>query len=454
MKLRNIALIATLFGSMALNAGVTHTLVHEDANNGDTDGWHIYDNYPSGTKIENVKDPQRGDVIKITGTTKNGVNFLGWETENHLIQWKMRADEWSSFYVVIQTSNGFRYLTYSPRDPKDKKNGIDSRRKFKIRFGLGNKMRDGKWHTFTRDVRADLKRYEPNNEFVQIDGIKFRGAGSFDDIKTMSYTTTPKRLRPLYIIGPSTVDTAGYVSTDGTKRRLEGWGEELSSYMKKPSNVINRARSGSNTTKYMSDFTDKKNIFYKGLKGRYWDDTKRRIEADKESKPFLLIQWGANESKTNETTFKNNLRTYISETEATPVLITSLNHRLLEPSRKNFPRWTREVAQEKNILLLDLNKRSVEIFQRDYTKDDVSDFKVNGVVIHKRIKKADKLYGYEEYERRGWDAKNNQTITKGINNAHLSPKGAKIVAGWIKDLACERASISRADGKELCAQFK
>jgi len=207
--------------------------LYENASDGNTKGWRIYDKSPSGAKIENIKDSQRGRVIRFTGTAlKNGVDFLGWHDKNSMIQWKMKSNQWGAFYVVIQTSKGFRYLTYTSRDPKDKKNGIDSKRKFKIRLGLGSKMQDGRWHTFTRDLNRDLKEYEPDNEFISIDGIKFRGTASFDDIKTISSESNKKVIVLKKLKAFPTAEGAGATATGGrfgkvvyvTNRRSKGKG--------------------------------------------------------------------------------------------------------------------------------------------------------------------------------------------------------------------------------------
>ena len=158
--------------------------MHEDASDGDTKGWHIYDKWPSGMTVKNVNDPERGKVIKITGTISNGVHFLGWKDTNPILQWKMKADKWNIFYVAVMTKKGYRVLSYTPRS-YDK--GRDPyKQSHKIRLGLGSKMQDGKWHTFTRDIQADITKHEPDNKLKHILGIKIRGAGSYDDIKTIS----------------------------------------------------------------------------------------------------------------------------------------------------------------------------------------------------------------------------------------------------------------------------
>jgi len=238
--LRNISLSLLLLGSVS-----SADTMHENASDGDTVGWHIYDSWPSGASIDNIIDSETGNrVIKITGTTSNGVQFLGWHDTNSILQWKMKADKWNVFYIAVMTSNGSRYLSYTPRNHDVGRDPYHQ--SHKIRLGLGSKMMDGEWHTFTRDIQADITKHEPGNQLEYIQGIKIRGAGSYDNIKTISNSTN--NLESIFIIGPSTVSASGYISRDGSGRTLEGWGEELDFYMKDKNKLFNRARSGSTAT--------------------------------------------------------------------------------------------------------------------------------------------------------------------------------------------------------------
>jgi len=69
---------------------------------------------------------------------------------------------------------------------------------------------------------------------------------------TIKATDDEKRI---FILGSSTVHTANYISGNfndpyGSNRKLEGWGEHLKYYMKDPSKVYNRARSGADSLTY------------------------------------------------------------------------------------------------------------------------------------------------------------------------------------------------------------
>jgi len=41
----------------------------------------------------------------------------------------------------------------------------------------------GTWQSFTRDVEADLKQYDPSNSLIAIKGLKVQGSGRIDDVR-------------------------------------------------------------------------------------------------------------------------------------------------------------------------------------------------------------------------------------------------------------------------------
>jgi len=419
--LRNISSLSLLLlGSLSFA-----DTMYENASDGDTVGWHIYDRWPSGVTVENVNDEQRGRVIKITGTTSNGVHLLGWEDTNSILQWKMKANKWNIFYVAVMTTNGFRYLAYTPRN-YDK--GRDPHNQsYKIRLGIGSKMMDGKWHTFTRDIQADITKHEPGNQLEYIQGIKIRGAGSYDDIKTIS---TENR-KEIFIIGPSTVHIGDEYNsqrtldcqTNNPNNILMGWGERFQEYS--TAKVHDFARLGSNPVSFDS------NNYNHGLFGsnRNWESTYSAMQkAPKGS--FLLIQFGGNSklAQLDRTEFREAISKYVDkakELEMVPVLISSLDAHDDFHNEKRYPYglYMRELASDENLLLLDLLDKSNKEFGK-LNQQELDNF---GDCINLTLGKTEK------------------------DPVHLSPNGANIVAGWVKDLACKS---DRADGQELCSQFK
>jgi hypothetical protein len=130
-----------------------------------------------------------------------------------------------------------------------------------------------------------------------------------------------------------------------------------------------------------------------------------------------------------ENDFKKYLKFYIDEAKAlnfTPIMITSPSSRLkregtntLRYSREPFPTYLKEVAQSENIRVLDLNAKSIEVFERlsiPQLREQFADC----------------------YNR--WSKRRETT--------HYDKDGARVLASWIRDLACE-------DGdSEVCRVFK
>ena len=51
-----------------------------------------------------------------------------------------------------------------------------------VHHGLGASAKDGQWHTFTRDLQADLEAAQPGNTILEVNGFFIRGSGRVDDI--------------------------------------------------------------------------------------------------------------------------------------------------------------------------------------------------------------------------------------------------------------------------------
>ncbi len=163
------------------------SLLYEDAEDGDTLGWDIYDIDPPGGVISNVFDESKGNrVIELRGAgTANGYRLRSdtlnyWnDTYFKTIEWSMRYSEPFVIYIAVQTKNGFRYLYYTPAATSSLGTGTY------IHHGLGN-IADGTWRSVMRDLEADLKEAEPDNELQAVLGFLIRGSGRVDDIRTGS----------------------------------------------------------------------------------------------------------------------------------------------------------------------------------------------------------------------------------------------------------------------------
>ena len=160
--------------------------IYEDGEDGDIEGWHIYDNDPSGTAVTNIFDSDRlSRVIEFKGSgTENGYRYSNdieepwakWDNrEQFVIQWSMKYSEQFVVYVEIDTSDGRRFLYYKP-DDADYLGDKD------VHHGLGSDAINGQWHTFTRDLNADLTDAQPDVSIFAVNGFLIRGSGRVDDI--------------------------------------------------------------------------------------------------------------------------------------------------------------------------------------------------------------------------------------------------------------------------------
>ena len=253
----------------------------------------------------------------------------------------------------------------------------------------------------------------------------------------------------IFIIGSSTVHAEWYSSarfTDyfGHNRVLEGWGEELDKYMKEPSKVYNRARSGSHSIRYRNP--DDSNP---GRANRHWDNTEALIhQTDDGNGGFLLIQFGAAEAYDNDVSvddFKNELRAYVADARRLgliPVLISPPGARSHGTNTRPYAIHVKDIAMEANIDVLHINLyEKSKIVWQTYAED-----------AQGNLPEADTIFSYLEHRD-----SNDPKSTGGINNTHFGRNGAKIVAGWVRELACEsyndRSVAVQNVAKELCKQF-
>jgi hypothetical protein len=182
---------------------LTVTSSKVESNGEDTTGWYTYDADPAGATITSVYDSSRGSkVICLSGEgIKNGYT-LGWtahdwdtstnklmkwsDTTHNTIKWSMKysADEDYIIYVRLSTKDGYRYLYYTNHNQNFGEISYDS--PHYIHHGLGTASNDGTWRTFTRNLSADLKEFQPTNEIISIDGFFVRGSGCIDDVELLS----------------------------------------------------------------------------------------------------------------------------------------------------------------------------------------------------------------------------------------------------------------------------
>jgi hypothetical protein len=170
---------------------LNRTTVYEDAEDGITAGWKIFDRKPKGAKIENIFDHDRqSNVIQLSGKKRsNGFrlrkpDLRPWQNAHqHTIEWSMRFSEKFSITVYVTTTAGARFIHYTSQD-HDRLN-----RKKNIYYGLGRKLIDGNWHTIVRNLQVDLERAQPGIKIINVNDFRVRGSGVVDDIKLHNLET-------------------------------------------------------------------------------------------------------------------------------------------------------------------------------------------------------------------------------------------------------------------------
>jgi len=279
-------------------------------------------------------------------------------------------------------------------------------------------------------------------------------------------TKTQKSAKPIVIIGPSTVYISQEISKahypDNTDCKLQGWGEKLQDFTQQANVVYNYARpgSGAGTFKLSPDKSPEDSRLYGPKRDHYWAKAKEKMQSL--GNGILLIQFGGNDPRylnekypfrnaqgtiidynkdgqrnfsDNDTrwdimrnAFRKNLKFYIDEADKlgyTPVLITSPEKRIRESNGKisnnrgDWPTTMKQLATAENVRLLDLHKKTLDEYNK-HTDEEL-----------------DELFGGCI---NGWSGKK--------ENTHYDPDGAKLVASWVKELACEQSD------SELCQQFK
>ncbi|MCF2860494.1 hypothetical protein L1286_23815, partial [Pseudoalteromonas sp. SMS1] len=140
--------------------------------------WDIYDTSPAGASMDTVFDAEYGaDVVQTSGHgTDNGFRLRGsgqtyWNLQLTDIQWDMQFSESSVIYIGIGTKYGFRYLQYSNGNFTPFKDGVY------LHHPLPESAASGNWTTIERDLRADLRKVEPDNDIIDVKTFLIRGSG-------------------------------------------------------------------------------------------------------------------------------------------------------------------------------------------------------------------------------------------------------------------------------------
>lgn len=175
-------------------------------------------------------------------------------------------------------------------------------------------------------------------------------------LPVMAFVLPQKKKIKIFMAGDSTM------AIKETKAFPEnGWGMPFVYFWDSTVTVVNKAKNGRSTSSFRNE----------GLWKQIMDEAG---EGD-----YVLIQFGHNDevptkkTYTTEAEFRNNLVQYVKETRekrSTPILITPVARRKfdangkIEGTHEVYSQIVRDVAKAENALLIDLDKKSQELYQQ------------------------------------------------------------------------------------------
>jgi lysophospholipase L1-like esterase len=163
-------------------------ITHEDAQEiqSPPDDWSFFSN-SEGSTVTNVLE-HNGRAIELSGNNGigNGFTYTTFPvTSGFIVSWSMKYDEDFRFFVEARTTD-FEENTvlfeYTPDTSNLEFTSSDSYRL--IKNGLGDNADDNTWHTYARDIEADLKTLFPDDTITEIRAFHVRSSGLVDDITT------------------------------------------------------------------------------------------------------------------------------------------------------------------------------------------------------------------------------------------------------------------------------
>ena len=171
-----------------------------------------------------------------------------------------------------------------------------------------------------------------------------------------SFFLHPPKRTTIFLAGDSTM------SIKETKAFPEtGWGMPFVYFWDSSIQVINTAKNGRSTKSFISE-------------GIWQSIVNQAAEGD-----YVMIQFGHNDEvkeKTDRYTtpdeYKNNLEKFIKEArskKAIPILLTPVSRRKFDENGKAlqthemYAAFVREVAEKNDVLLIDMDKKSIQLFQ-------------------------------------------------------------------------------------------
>ena len=161
--------------------------IYEDAEDGLSTRWSLYQGTNTAT-ISNIFDSTlNSKVISLQGNSYAhqyiiGGDYIGeanaWnDKKNHNIQWTIKNNDGFVISLIINTENGVRYINYFDIDNLQAIAGDT------LSYGIGEDASNGEWHTYIRDIKADLLNLEPNNKLLSVEGLVIIGNMKIDNLE-------------------------------------------------------------------------------------------------------------------------------------------------------------------------------------------------------------------------------------------------------------------------------
>jgi len=152
----------------------------QDGTQGD---WYV--STASGTAlIRNVADADSGSrAIELRASNTSSWFALGAPGRTPLnetgtaAQWSIKSNIFFYLYVEVDTPAGTRYLYYTPGSVDKLLQGAY------VHHALGDDANNGSWHSFSRNLAADLEEAEPGNTITDVNRFLVRGTSvKLDDM--------------------------------------------------------------------------------------------------------------------------------------------------------------------------------------------------------------------------------------------------------------------------------
>jgi lysophospholipase L1-like esterase len=165
-----------------------------------------------------------------------------------------------------------------------------------------------------------------------------------------AFTMPQKKKIKIFLAGDSTCaikETKAYPET--------GWGMPFVYFWDSTVTVVNKAKNGRSTKSFITE-------------GLWKLITDEATEGD-----YIFIQFGHNDEVPTETEFRDNLIKYVDEArgkKAIPVLLTPVARRKFDSTGKVvgthdvYAAIVRSVAVDKNVILIDADKKGQQIYQQ------------------------------------------------------------------------------------------